>query len=209
MVWGMWNGSRKDSRPGARRPARLSLECLERRDCPSPVITSFSAAPTNGPSSRQVELKGTVSDFHPEWDTVTFSGMAAGVAMPDVQGNFDVLTTGFGLGAVTAIATRYIEKSAPVISMITSAPPTITAFQVIQGPNGNWTFQGSVADEAPLGIVVKFSGNGQINGLTATVDCHGNFSATFFLPNLMSGFVTASCCDVWSLASNTVTDPLI
>lgn len=209
MVWGIWNGSRKDSKPGARRPVRLSLECLETRECLSPVITSFSATPTNGPSSRQVELKGTVSDFHPEWDTVTFSGMAAGSVMPDMNGNFDVFTTGFGLGAVTAVATRYVERSSPVTSIITSAPPTITAFQVIQGPNGNWTFQGSVADEAPFGIVVKFGGNGQVNGLTATVDKNGNFSATFYLPNLTCGFVTAQCCDVWSLVSNTVTDPLI
>jgi hypothetical protein len=173
------------------------------------VITSFSAAPTNGPSSRQVELKGSVSDFHPEWDTVTFSGMAMGTVMPDMQGNFDVFTTGFGLGAVTAVATRGTEKSGTVTSMICSAPPTISSFQVIQGPNGNWTFQGSVADEAPCGIVVRFGGNFQVNGLTATVDRNGNFSATFFLPRLTSGFVTASCCDVWGLLSNTVTDPLI
>jgi hypothetical protein len=173
------------------------------------VITSFSAAPTNGPSSRQVELKGAVSDFHPEWDTVTFSGMAAGTVMPDMNGNFDVLTTGFGLGTVSAVATRGTERSGTVTSMISSAPPTISSFQVIQGPNGNWTFQGSVADEAPFGIVIKFAGNALVNGLTANVDCHGNFSATFFLPTLTSGFVTASCCDVWGLLSNTVTDPLI
>jgi len=99
--------------------------------------------------------------------------------------------------------------SLPVTAIITSAAPVITSFQVIQGPNGNWTFQGSVADEAAPGIMVSFGGNAQVSGLRAFVDQNGNFSATFYLPNLTSGFVTASCSDVWGLMSNTVTDPLI
>ena len=210
MVWGTWNGSRKDSRPGARRPVRLSLECLERRDCPSPVITSFSATPTNAQGSRQVELRGTVADDHPERDLLTFTGAAMANTTPDYNGNFDYFTSACTLGTVTAVATHYMEpKSLPVTAIITSAAPVITSFQVIQGPNGNWTFQGSVADEAPGGIVITFGGNAQVSGLRATVDQNGNFSATFYLPNLTSGFVTASCSDVWGLMSNTVTDPLI
>ena len=209
MVWGTWNGSRKDSRPGDRRSVRLSLECLERRDCPSPVITSFSATPTNT-GGRQVELRGTVADYHPEQDLLTFTGAAMGHATPDIYGNFDYLTSACGLGTVTAVATHYMEpKSLPVTGIITSAVPVITSFQVIQGPNGNWTFQGSVADEAAPGIVVSFGGNAQVSGLRATVDQNGNFSATFYLPYLTSGFVTASCSDVWGLMSNIVTDPLI
>jgi hypothetical protein len=208
MVWGMLNGSRRDSRPGAWRPVRLSLECLERRDCPSPVITCFSATPTNT-GGRQVELRGTVADNHPEQDLLTFTGAAVGHATPDIYGNFDYFTSACGLGTVTAVATHSIEKSLPVTAIITSAAPVITSFQVIQGPNGNWTFQGTVADECPTGIVLTFGGNAQVNGLRATVDQNGNFSATFYLPNLTSGFVTANCSDVWGLQSNTVTDPLI
>jgi hypothetical protein len=174
------------------------------------VITSFSATPTNAPGSRQVELRGTVADDHPERDLLTFTGVATGNTTPDYNGNFDYFTGGLGLGTVTAVASRYMAgKSAPVTAIVTSAPPVITSFQVIQGPNGNWTFQGSVADEAAWGIVVKFGGNAQVNGLTAVVDQNGNFSATFFLPNLTTGFVTAQCCDPWGLLSNTVTDPLI
>ncbi len=210
MVWGMLTNSRKATKPSAKRPVRLSLERLERRDCPSPVITAFGATPTNAPGSRQVELRGMVSDDHPEHDTVTFTGMSSGSVMPDMNGNFDFFTTGFGLGTVTAVAMKYPGcQSAPVTSMISSAAPTITSFQVIHSGPGTWTFQGSVADEAPCGIVVQFSGNFWVAGLTATVDKNGNFSATFFIPQLTTGFVSAVCHDVWGLLSNTVIDPIV
>ena len=207
MVWGIWNGSRMDSKPGARRPVRLSLECLETRECLSPVITCFSATPTN--TGRQVELRGTVADDHPERDLLTFTGAVISNTTPDIYGNFDYFTTAAGLGTVTAVASHYGQKSLPVTGIIASAAPVITSFEVIQGPNGNWTFQGTVADECPAGIVVTFGGNAQVIGLRATVDQNGNFSATFYLPNLTSGFVNAQCSDVWGLVSNNVTDPLI
>lgn len=210
MVWGMLKDSRKATGPRVKRPVRLELERLERRDCPSPVITCFSATPTNAPSSREVELKGTVADTNPQCDTVSFTGMATGSVMPDTSGNFDYFTSAFGLGTVTAVAKfQYQYPSAPVTAMITSAAPTITSFQVINSGGGNWTFQGSVADEAPQGIVVRFGGNFWVNGLTASVDKNGHFSATFYLPRLTTGFVTAQCNDVWGLLSNAVTDPII
>src|SRR5262249_14960971 len=106
-------------------------------------------------------------------------------------------------------ASHYGQKSLPVTGIIASAAPVITSFEVIQGPNGNWTFQGTVADECPAGIVVTFGGNAQVIGLRATVDQNGNFSATFYLPNLTSGCVNAQWSDVWGLVSNNVTDPLI
>jgi hypothetical protein len=197
-------------KPSAKRPVRLALERLETRDCPSPVITAFSATPTNATESRQVELRGIVSDDHPEHDTVSFTGMAMGSVTPDMIGNFDFFTTGLGLGTVTAVATKYPgNQSPPVNAIISSAAPTITSFQVIHSGPGTWTFQGSVGDEAPCGIVVQFGGNFWVSGLTATVDQHGNFSATFFLPHLTSGFVSAVCHDVWGLLSNTVIDPIV
>ena len=42
-----------------------------------------------------------------------------------------------------------------------------------------------------------------------TVDGSGNFSATFFLPTLTSGSITAQCADVWGLLSNTVIDSIV
>jgi hypothetical protein len=99
--------------------------------------------------------------------------------------------------------------SASVNALVTSAAPTITSFNVIQAGGGCWTFKGTVADEAPYGIVVQFGGAWQAGGLSATVDIHGNFSATFFLPSLKSGSITAQCTDVWGLLSNTVIDPIV
>ena len=137
--------------------------------------------------------------------------MATGSVMPDIYGNFDYFTTGFGLGTVTAVATKYPgNQSGPAMAMITQAPPSITSFQVVSDGDGCWTFSGSVADPAnTLGMVVKFCGNFWVNGLSATVDQHGNFSATFYLPQMKMGFVSAETWDVWGQASGTIIDPLI
>jgi hypothetical protein len=216
MRWGLLDRSRRKSEPAPRRTFRPTLEALETRDCPSPVITSFSASPTNAPGSRQVELRGTVSDVNPQQDTVTFTGQVGGQATPDASGNFDYIGSAGGLGNVTAVATGFVYSptphqvsSAPVTALITSAAPTITSFNVIQSGGGTWTFSGHVSDEAPMGIVVQFGGAWQACGLSATVDGSGNFSATFYLPTLTSGSITAQCTDVWGLLSNTVIDPIV
>ena len=149
-------------------------------------------------------------------DTVTFTGQVGGQTTPDAHGNFDYIGSAGGLGNVTAVATGFSYypmphgvSSAPVTAMIASGAPTITSFNVIRGPGGTWTFSGHVADEAPMGIVVQFGGAWQACGLSATVDGSGNFSATFFLPTLTSGSITAQCADVWGLLSNTVIDPIV
>jgi hypothetical protein len=156
-----------------------------------------------------VELKGTVSDYHPEWDTVTFSGQAQGTTTPDMNGNFDFFTGGLGLGTVTAVAVRFPgNQSAPVNALISDAPPSITSFSVVETGPGTWTFKGTVGDENPMGIVVQFGGVGQVIGKTATCDQYGNFSATYFIPNLTQGTITAQCQDVWGLLSNVAFDPI-
>lgn len=216
MTWGLLHRSRRKSELTPKRTFRPTLEGLETRDCPSPVITCFSATPTNTPGSRQVELKGIVSDVNPQADHVTFTGEVGGQTTPHADGSFDYIGSAGGLGAVTAVATGFVYSpmphqvsSAAVTAMITSGAPTITSFNVIQGPGGTWTFSGHVADEAAMGIVVQFGGAWQVAGLSATCDGSGNFSATFFLPTLTSGSVTAQCADVWGLLSNTVIDPII
>jgi hypothetical protein len=134
--------------------------------------------------------------------------MATGSVTPDASGNFAYFTTASALGTVMAVATHSGFNSAPVYTTITCAPPLITTFQVIHGANGSWTFRGTVQDPAPAGLVIQFSGNPYVNGLTAVVDQNGFFSATFYLPQLTSGFVSAQCWDVWGQSSNIVTDPL-
>jgi hypothetical protein len=174
-----------------------------------PIISCFSANPTNLPGSRQVELRGTVWDNHPEQDTITFTGVAAGTTTVDAGGNFDFVTVASGLGTVTAQAIRPSQVTSLLVnSVVTSARPVISSFQVIRGPGGTWTFQGTVSDESPAGIVVQFSGNATVSGLTATCDQNGNFSVTFYAANLC-GYVTADCSDVWGLIANPVTDPII
>jgi len=216
MMWGLLNRPRRRSKSAPKRTFRPTLEALEARNCPSPVITSFSANPTNTPGSRQVELRGTVSDVFPQSDTVTFSGVATGSVTPDSSGNFDYFTGASSLGTVTAVATGYTyfpimgnTTSASVNALVTSAAPTITSFSVIQAGGGCWTFKGTVADEAPYAIVVQFGGAWQAMGKSTTCDLHGNFSATYYLPSLTSGSVTAQCQDIWSLLSNTVIDPIV
>jgi hypothetical protein len=178
------------------------------------VITSFSANPTNGPSSRQVELKGTVSDTNPAMDTVTFTGQVSASTTPAPDGTFDCFGSAGGLGTVTAVATGFsyatMQKttSGAVSALITSAAPVITSFNVVQTAPGSWTLSGTVVDEAPCGILVQFGGPWQLMGKGATCDSKGNFSVTFALPTLTSGTVTAQCADVWGLLSNTVYDPI-
>jgi hypothetical protein len=179
MMWGLLNRPRRKSKSAPKRTFRPILEALEARNCPSPVITSFSANPTNGPGSRQVELKGTVSDFNPQMDTVTFTGQVGGQTTPDFNGNFDYVGSAGGLGTVTAVATTYITSYMGPMK-ISSAPVTATITDA-------W----------------------QAMGLNASCDGSGNFKATFFLPTLTSGSVTAQCMDVWGLLSNTVIDPIV
>jgi hypothetical protein len=157
-----------------------------------------------------VELKGNVLDNNPQQDTITFAGVATGTTTPDANGNFDLITIASGLGSVTAVATRASQvSSSPAYAFLSCAAPIITSFQVIQGPNGLWTFSGTVSDPAAAGMVVQFSGNAWVAGLTATVDQNGNFSATFYLPSMTTGFVSAETWDVWGQASNIVTDPIL
>ena len=154
--------------------------------------------------------------MNPQMDTVTFTGQVGGQTTPDARGDFEYIGSAGGLGNVTAVATGFVyypmphgSSSAPVVATITSAAPIITSFSVIQGPGGTWTFSGHVSVPAPYGVVVQFGGALQAIGLNASCDGSGNFTATFFLPTLTSGSITAQCGDVWGQLSNTVIDPIV
>jgi hypothetical protein len=188
------------------------LEALETRDCPSLAITNFNATPTNN-VGRQVELKGTVSGSAFQ-ETVQFTGQVSATIGVDASGNFDYVGSAGGLGTVTAVASGMTPNyqhvtSAPATALITSMAPVITSFNVVAAGAGCWTFSGHVSDESPMGIAVQFGGAYQVAGLYATCDANGNFSATFYLPNLANTDVSASCQDVWGLLSNTVCDPIV
>ena len=212
MKWGLFDRSRRRSESTPRRSFRPMLEGLETRDCPSLAITNFSATPTNAASSRQVELRGTVSGVAQQ-ETVAFTGQVAATVGVDSSGNFDYVGSAGGLGTVTAVASGMVNythvSSAPANALITSTAPTITSFNVVASGPGTWTFSGHVSDEAPAGICVRFGGAWQVAGYYAICDASGNFSATYFIPNLANTDVSAHCQDVWGLLSNTVWDPIV
>jgi hypothetical protein len=209
MLGKLLRRSRRSPMPTPKSTFRPSLEGLETRDCPSPLIVNFSATPTNAPVSHAVELKGTVSETSPQTITVTFSGVAWGSVITDAGGNFDYFTNASGLGTVTAVATDSAGSSSAT-ALITSPPPVITLFQAIEEPGGCWTFQGHVSSPAPQGMVIQFGGNPWCTGKTATVDANGNFCVTYYMPFLpITGIVTAQTADEWGQASNVAVDPIV
>jgi hypothetical protein len=179
---------------------------LETRYCPSPTITNFTAVPTNN-GTRQIELKGTVSDGNQTYVTITFGGVASASTMVKPNSNFDFFTSASALGQVSAVASDFQGSSAPVTATISVPPPVITSFDVIAGPGGCWTFQGHVSDPAPQGVFVTFTGPG-VNGRMTNLDANGNFDVTYILGNIQ-GTVSAVATDIWGQLSNTFYDPLV
>ncbi len=206
MLFGLLSGVRRKPKPVSRKPVRLRLEALETRYCPSPTITNFTAVPTNN-GTRQIELKGTVSDGNQTYVTIQFGGVASGMTMVQGSSNFDFFTTASGLGQVSAVASDFQGSSAPVTATITVPPPVITSFAVIAGPGGTWTFEGHVNDPAPQGVFVTFTGPGSVNGKMTNLDANGNFDVTYLLGNIQGG-ISAVATDIWGQLSNTVYDPL-
>jgi hypothetical protein len=207
MIFQRLNGFRKRPKPIIRRSVRLGLEALETRDCPSPIITSFSATPTNAPDTHNVELKGTVSDVNPSSVVIQFTQSVTGTAAVNSSGVFDVILSANCLGQVTAVGTGTDGSSAAAYATLASTAPVLTSFTVIQGPAGSWTFEGHVNVPEPVGTVVTFSGCAQVAGRVASVDANGNFCVTYILGPLYGG-VSAKATDVWGQISNTIYDPI-
>jgi hypothetical protein len=205
MIFRLVNEFRKKPKPVLRKPVRLGLEALETRDCPSPTITSFSATPTN--VNHDVELKGTVSDVNPSSVIINFTQAVTGNASVNSSGVFDVILSASVLGQVKAVATDMMGSSAPAYYTMTSTPPVLTSFLVIQGPAGAWTFEGHVNVPEPVGTIITFSGCPQVGGSIAMVDANGNFCVTYVLGPLYGG-VTAMATDVWGQISNQIYDPV-
>jgi hypothetical protein len=206
MLFGLLSAVRSKPRPVMRKPVRLCLEALETRDCPSPTITSFSATPLND-GTRNVELKGTVSDMNPTSDFVQFSGVVNGSASVNSNGSFDVIKAASYLGTVSATAMSPFGSSSPAYASISVAGPVITSFVVIVGPAGTYTFEGHVNAVSPQGNMVSFGGCPGVGGITTT-DANGNFDVTYVL-GMVRGGITAIATDIWGQASAPFYDPLV
>lgn len=192
------------------RRARLSVERLETRDCPSaPVITSFTAVNT---TQRTVQLSGTVQDANPATVQVTFSGVMSGTTSVNAQGNFSFTAQASRLGTVNAVATNSQQQSSAIASaQVTCDAPVITNFLAVYEGNGVWRFQGIVtapASQGPAGLTVNFGGLATLSGRSTTVNADGTFSIEALLAPGSAGLATAQAVDWWGQTSNVAEAPV-
>src|SRR6266851_6738847 len=143
--------------PGlSRRRARLGVEQLETRDCPSGLsFMNFGVSVLN--VGKQVELRGMVSDSNPASVQVNFTGVAVGSVYADATGYFDVKTTASGLGMVNASAIDGGGNVAGASSQVTDVAPSLMLY-LTYGANRQVTVSGRVSDAQPGGMIVYFGG---------------------------------------------------
>lgn len=158
----------------------------------------------SGPA--QFRITGTVADEDPQLSTVFISGAGSGNVTPNANGAFSFTFNSSVLGTVQALATDSLGLS----SGTTSAPlvnqaPVITSFTATR-EGSYWVLSGTVADEVPAGLVVRFQSTIPIiNGATAVVQSNGSFSRAFlFKLGQLGGLVSASTIDWFGESSNTM-----
>ena len=82
----------------------------------------------------------------------------------------------------------------PGVQAARNAPPVISNFRAIVGPNGQVTFTGTVTDDTPVaGYVVQISGPGM--NLSAIVGKDGTFSVTTVVTGSTDVTVSAQTTD--------------
>jgi hypothetical protein len=176
------------------RRARLGVERLETRDCPSGLsFMNFGVSVLN--VGKQVELRGMVSDSNPTSVQINFTGVAIGSVYADTNGYFDVKTTASGLGTVNASAIDSVGSVAGASGQVTDVAPTMMLY-FAYGANKQVTLSGKVTDAQPGGMTVNFSGVATGSVIT---NPDGSFSKTLTATAL--GTITASTQDVWGLTS--------
>jgi hypothetical protein len=211
--------TRPKTRSLPRPTARLWLERLETRDCPSDlggvltgsaassaIVQSQPAAPTitllattNGPDS--LTLSGTVSADQPAGLVVAFTGAVTNTTVTDDNGNFSLTVNPDYVGDVQATT---VDDYGQVSNTATATPtmpaaPTITLLAAITGQN-SWTFSGVVSADQPAGLTVTLSG---ATSATTVTDSYGNYSVTVNAGNL--GVVQAATADANGQFSNSAT----
>ena len=84
-----------------------------------------------------------------------------------------------------------------------NAPPVISGFRAVVGPNGQVTFSGTVSDDTPVaGYVVRITGPGV--DATAIVDKDGTFRVTTTVAGNFAITATATTTDSGGLKSSPV-----
>ncbi len=181
------------------RRSQLEFESLEDRYCPTPVLHfTVSQAPQH-----MINVAGTVVTDAPGSSTVSFTGIATFLVATNSQGVFTGQGYAFSLGELDGQATDSQGNQSDTVAVtLSNDAPQITSFQAVQGFGNFWTFQGTVADEAPGGLTVTLGGLPSLQGQTATVNSDGTFSLTVDLGADDSGTATAQTVDWWSVSSN-------
>jgi hypothetical protein len=189
--------SPKRRTPHLKTRARLGVEQLEMRDCPSMLsMLSFGATPLN--SGHLVDLHGQIADSNPSAVVVSFTGVAAGSVHPGANGFFDLQTNASSLGLVNASAVDTDGSQSGAAAQLTASAPSLMV-NITYGANKQVTLSGMVMDGQPGGMTVTFTG---VATGTVTTNANGSFSTTLTATAL--GKITAKAQDVWGLNSNAV-----
>ena len=155
--------------------------------------------------NKRFNVSGTVSDETPATNTVAFSGAGIGNVGVNGGGGFNTILAVNALGQVTATPNDGALAGQPYTITLQNAAPTIGNFKAIAGNNGQWTFSGTVTDEAPAGLTLRLSGfQAGFGPFTTQVSGNGSFSFTIQLPSNASGTITANVTD-WYGASGSAT----
>jgi hypothetical protein len=188
----------------SRSLARLSLEALEARWCPSricldgltpPRILGFAAGALPG---HMALLSGSVDDPNPAGLTVNFDGTVSGSTTCDANGNFSYLTSDAALGSIMAVASDSAGLCSGRAWTILSVPPPILTLTITYGSQRTVTLAGQVTDLDAAGRTVTFSG--VVSG-SAVTGADGKFTLTTQASAL--GNVQSSTVDLWGQSSNT------
>jgi hypothetical protein len=157
-----------------------------------------------------VVLTGSVTDIDAGLLTVNFTGAVTDSVTVGANGNYMLTTANATLGQVQAQTTNmWGVSSNPVTANITNNPPVISSFKVVQQSTQTYALEGTVTDESPAGLQVKFSGTPSTNGTGAWVADDGTFSTTVIVAAGESGMVTANCTDWWGAAATPVQSLLV
>jgi large repetitive protein len=166
---------------------------------PAPALTLTVSYGTQ----HTVTLSGQVTDVDAGSLTVTFTGVVSGSVRTQSDGSFSYTAQASGLGNIQATTVDLWSQASNTAQVaVTNTAPVISGFTAVQGVNGYWTFSGTVTDEHPEGLVVRFGGLNSLTGQKATVQADGTFSITVQLAAGETGTASAQTTDWWGLDSN-------
>jgi hypothetical protein len=195
---GLFSRARRQSCP-VRPSFRPTLERLEERDCPSPILSLHNMLSS---TSKSVMFYGTVTNtLLQEGVGIQFSGVASGVTTTDANGAFRIQLTATGLGTETATTTQ----SSATTTLTDPNAPLITTLNSYEYPGGYYLFSGHVNGTVFAGETITFSGSlPSMNGQTCVVNANGDYSfAAHLLPGEGGLLLATATADAWGI-NNTI-----